>query len=161
MCTGLIPPGYQAWQGATCRTLPSHRTYTHTLKPNKPVGPQLATSQQLLTQLTTKSACVVPPEDGRLTPETCRGLWKWKLVTLLWYIMIHSHQNIKFTRRYVFGFINFLLSFSSVQEHTRSNPINFPTRITVSREYFFPQSLLMRARNCEVLRRQFCASDKN
>jgi hypothetical protein len=29
------------------RTLPSYRTYTRTLKPNKPVGPQLATSQQI------------------------------------------------------------------------------------------------------------------
>jgi hypothetical protein len=26
------------------------------------------------TQLTPKTASVVPPEDGRLTPETCRGL---------------------------------------------------------------------------------------
>jgi hypothetical protein len=26
------------------------------------------------TNLTPKSASVVPPEDGRLTPETCRGL---------------------------------------------------------------------------------------
>jgi hypothetical protein len=26
------------------------------------------------TQLTPKAASVVPPEDGRLTPETCRGL---------------------------------------------------------------------------------------
>jgi hypothetical protein len=25
-------------------------------------------------QLTPKTASVVPPEDGRLTPETCRGL---------------------------------------------------------------------------------------
>jgi hypothetical protein len=57
------------------------------------------------TQLTPKTASVVPPEDGRLTPETCRGLntikwlWKWKcikLVTLLWCLMIHGQQNIKF-----------------------------------------------------------------
>jgi hypothetical protein len=26
------------------------------------------------TQLTPKTASVVPPEDGRLTPETCTGL---------------------------------------------------------------------------------------
>jgi hypothetical protein len=32
---------------SACLTLPSHRTYTHTPKPNKPVDPQLATSQQL------------------------------------------------------------------------------------------------------------------
>jgi hypothetical protein len=39
------------------------------------VGPQLATSQQLKLHVThTKTASVVPPEDGRLTPETCRGL---------------------------------------------------------------------------------------
>jgi hypothetical protein len=30
-----------------CYTLPSHWTYTHTPKPNKPVDPQLATTQQL------------------------------------------------------------------------------------------------------------------
>jgi hypothetical protein len=36
--------------------------------------PQPATSQKLQsTQLTPKTATVVPPEDGRLTPETCRG----------------------------------------------------------------------------------------
>jgi hypothetical protein len=35
---------------------------------------QAATSQQLqCTQLTPKTASVVPPEVGRLTPETCRG----------------------------------------------------------------------------------------
>jgi hypothetical protein len=63
-------------------------------EPNKPVFPQLVTSQTLqCTQLTPKTASVVPPEDGRLTPETCRGsrhnnwFWKWEcinLVTLLW-----------------------------------------------------------------------------
>jgi hypothetical protein len=38
-------------------------------KPNKPVDPQLATSQQLKVHAThTKTASVVPPEDGRLTP---------------------------------------------------------------------------------------------
>jgi hypothetical protein len=42
--------------------------------PNKPVDPQLATNQQLkCTQLTPKTVGVVPPEEGRLTPETCRG----------------------------------------------------------------------------------------
>jgi hypothetical protein len=36
---------------------------------------QLATSQQLkCTQLTPKTASVVPPKDGHLTPETCREL---------------------------------------------------------------------------------------
>jgi hypothetical protein len=35
---------------------------------------QEATSQKLqYTQLTQKTSSVVPPEDGRLTPETCRG----------------------------------------------------------------------------------------
>jgi hypothetical protein len=56
------------------------------------------------TQLTPKTASVVPPEDGRLTPETCRGLRHnkvivkvkcIKLVTLLWYTKIHGQQNVK------------------------------------------------------------------
>jgi hypothetical protein len=53
------------------------------------------------THLTPKTASVVPPEDGSLTPETCRGLdtikWLWKcikLVTLLWCIMTHGQQYI-------------------------------------------------------------------
>jgi hypothetical protein len=55
------------------RALPSHRTYTHNPKPNKTVVPQLATSQKLkVHSITPKTASVVPPEDGRLTPETCR-----------------------------------------------------------------------------------------
>jgi hypothetical protein len=38
------------------------------------VVPQLATSQKLqCTQLTPKTASVVPSEDGRLNPETCKG----------------------------------------------------------------------------------------
>jgi hypothetical protein len=37
-------------------------------------NPQLATSQQLQLHAThAKTASVVPPEDGRLTHETCRG----------------------------------------------------------------------------------------
>jgi hypothetical protein len=52
----------------------SHRTYTHTPKPNKPVDPQHATSQQLKVHAThtknPKTSSLVPPEDGRLTPET-------------------------------------------------------------------------------------------
>jgi hypothetical protein len=32
------------------------------------------------TQLTPKTASVVPPEDGRLTPETCRGLRHYKVI---------------------------------------------------------------------------------
>jgi hypothetical protein len=37
------------------------------------VFPQPATSQKLeCTHLTPKTVSVVPPEDGRLTPETCR-----------------------------------------------------------------------------------------
>ena len=31
-------------------------------------------------QLTPKTASVVPPEDGRLTPETCRGLRHNKVI---------------------------------------------------------------------------------
>jgi hypothetical protein len=41
----------------SCSTLPSHRTYFHTLKPNKPVGPQLATSQQLKVHATHTKNC--------------------------------------------------------------------------------------------------------
>jgi hypothetical protein len=41
----------------SCRTLPSHRTYTHTPKPNKPVDPQLATSQQLQVHETHTKNC--------------------------------------------------------------------------------------------------------
>jgi hypothetical protein len=37
-------------------------------------SPQPATCQHLQLHATyTKTASVVPPEDGRLTPETCRG----------------------------------------------------------------------------------------
>jgi hypothetical protein len=74
----------------SCRTIQSHRTYTHTQKPYKPVGPQLATSQQLKVHEThTETASVVPTEDETLTPETCRGLrhnkvmWKWKCINPL------------------------------------------------------------------------------
>jgi hypothetical protein len=63
-------------------TLPSHRTYYHTPKPNKHFDPQLATSQQppLHATYTKKTASVVPPEDGRLTPKTCRGLRHNKVI---------------------------------------------------------------------------------
>jgi hypothetical protein len=51
---------------------------------------------------TPKTASVVPPEDRRPQHEedqdTIKWLWKWKcikLVTLLWYIMIHCQQNVK------------------------------------------------------------------
>jgi hypothetical protein len=38
------------------------------------VFPQLATSQKLQVHAShTKTASIVPPEDGRLTPETCIG----------------------------------------------------------------------------------------
>jgi rRNA processing protein Gar1 len=41
-----------------CCALPSHRTYTQTPKPNKPVDPQLSTSQQLKVHAThTKKNC--------------------------------------------------------------------------------------------------------
>jgi hypothetical protein len=39
------------------RALPSHRTYTHNPKPNKPVVPQLATSQQLQLHATHTKNC--------------------------------------------------------------------------------------------------------
>src|SRR5215468_3409247 len=35
------------------------------------------------TQLTPKTASVVPPEDGRLTPETCRGLRHNKVIVTM------------------------------------------------------------------------------
>jgi hypothetical protein len=42
---------------------------------------RLTISQQLqCTQLIPKIASVVPPEDGRLTPETCRGLRHNKVI---------------------------------------------------------------------------------
>jgi hypothetical protein len=41
----------------SCRTLPSHRTYTRTPKPNKPVDPQLATHQQLQVHATRTENC--------------------------------------------------------------------------------------------------------
>jgi hypothetical protein len=61
---------------------PSHRTFTHNPKPSKPVDLQLATSQQLLLHAThTKNCfCVMPPEDGRLMPETCKGLRHNKVI---------------------------------------------------------------------------------
>jgi hypothetical protein len=41
----------------------------------------LHTSQQLQVHAThTKTASVVPPEDGHLTPETCRGLRHNKVI---------------------------------------------------------------------------------
>jgi hypothetical protein len=47
----------------------------HYVNFNMIFGPQLATSQQLKVHATpTKTATVVPPEDGCLTPEICRGL---------------------------------------------------------------------------------------
>jgi hypothetical protein len=47
----------------------------------EPVVPQLSTSQKLqCTQLTQKTASVVHPEDGRLTPETCGGLRHNKVI---------------------------------------------------------------------------------
>jgi hypothetical protein len=47
----------------------------------KVVGPKLATILQLQVHAThTKTASVVPPEDGRLTPETCRGLRHNKVI---------------------------------------------------------------------------------
>jgi hypothetical protein len=47
-------------------------------------------------QLTPKSASVVPPEDGRLPPETCRGLRhdkvfvKVKVYRVGYVIVIHN-----------------------------------------------------------------------
>jgi hypothetical protein len=39
------------------KPLPSHLTYTHTPKPNKPFDPQLATSQQLKVHATHTKNC--------------------------------------------------------------------------------------------------------
>jgi hypothetical protein len=59
--------------------------------------PQSATSQKLqCTQLTPKTASVVPPEDGRLTPETCREsrhnkvIVKMKMYYVGYVIVIHN-----------------------------------------------------------------------
>jgi hypothetical protein len=43
--TNPVPKEYNVT--AILSLLPSHRTHTHTPKPNKPVDPQLVTSQQL------------------------------------------------------------------------------------------------------------------
>jgi hypothetical protein len=50
---------YNNWftTNRSCRNLPSHRTYTHTPKPNKLVDPQLATSQQLQLHATHTKNC--------------------------------------------------------------------------------------------------------
>jgi hypothetical protein len=46
--------------------------------------PQLITSRKLqCTQLRPKTASVVPPEDGCLTPETCRGSRHNKVIVKL------------------------------------------------------------------------------
>jgi hypothetical protein len=48
--------------------------YSGEYNPMYQVVPQPATSQKLqCTQLTPKTVSVVPPGDGRLMPETCRG----------------------------------------------------------------------------------------
>jgi hypothetical protein len=39
------------------------------------------------TQLTRKTASVVPPEDGRLTPETCSGLRHNKVIVKVKYVL--------------------------------------------------------------------------
>jgi hypothetical protein len=60
---------------------------THNLQP--------ANSHKCM-QLTSKTASVVPPEDGRLTPETCRGLRHNKVIVKLkvyevgYIIVIHN-----------------------------------------------------------------------
>jgi hypothetical protein len=52
-------------------------------------------------KLTPKTASVVPPEDGRLTPETCTGLRhnkvfvKVKVYSVGYVIVIHGQQNMK------------------------------------------------------------------
>jgi hypothetical protein len=50
-------------------------------KPNKPVDPQVTTSQQLQVHAAhTKTASTVLPEDVSLTPETCKGLKHNKVI---------------------------------------------------------------------------------
>jgi hypothetical protein len=50
-------------------------TETGAMKCQTDLGPQPTTSQQLNVHAThTKTSSVIPPEDGRLTPEKCRGL---------------------------------------------------------------------------------------
>jgi hypothetical protein len=72
------------WDAALQTGRSRDRGSTHNLKP---------ANIWKCTQLTPKTASVVPPEDGRLTPEhvkdydTIKCLWKWKCiksVTLLW-----------------------------------------------------------------------------
>jgi hypothetical protein len=65
--TGLRPTGQAAPYQATGPT-------PTTPSPISQWSHNLQTTQQLqCTQLTPKTASVEPPEDGRLTPETCRG----------------------------------------------------------------------------------------
>jgi hypothetical protein len=61
------------------------------------VDPQLTRSQKLqCTQLTPKTASLLPPEVGRLTPETCRGsrhnkvIVKVKVYYVGYVIVIHN-----------------------------------------------------------------------
>jgi hypothetical protein len=67
--------------------------------------PQLATSQQLEVHAThTKAASVVPPEDGRLTPKTCRGLRHNKVIVKAtvyqvgYVIVIHDTWSTKYKK---------------------------------------------------------------
>jgi hypothetical protein len=72
--TGLRPTGHVAPYQATGPTptpaSPINQS-THNVKPANSYN---------CTQLTPKTASVVPPEDGRLTPETCRGLRHNKVI---------------------------------------------------------------------------------
>jgi hypothetical protein len=72
--TGLRPTSHAAPYQATgpTPTLPSPiNQSTHKLQP---------ANSYKCTQLTQKTARVVPPEEGRLTPETCRRVGHNKMI---------------------------------------------------------------------------------
>jgi hypothetical protein len=65
------------------------RLTTHNLQP---------ANSYKCTQLTPKTASVVPPEDGRLTPETCRGLRHNKVIVkvnvyVVGYVIVIHNDN--------------------------------------------------------------------
>jgi hypothetical protein len=74
--SGEYNPMYQLVYDQQVMPHPTRPTdYTYTPKPNKQSTHNLQPANSYkCTQLTPKSASVVPPVDGSLTPETCRGL---------------------------------------------------------------------------------------
>jgi hypothetical protein len=93
------------------------KTYqsTHNLQP---------ANSHKYTQLTPKTASVVPPEDGRLTPETCRGvrhnqvIVKVKVYSVGYVIVMHNllfemPKLQRHTMLYSKHFTSFVLKFKS------------------------------------------------